>query len=1017
MMPGRERARLDALRAYAVLDSAPEDAFDDIARLAALICGTPMAAVSLVDADRQWFKARQGLALSETPRDVSFCDHALQEPDAVLEVFDATDDPRFATNPLVLDDPRIRFYAGAPLVTSDGHGLGALCVLDSSPRALSDAQRDALQALARQVVGLLEARRTAAALCNALAEAERAATAAHDAREQFRLAFDEVPVGMLVVGLDGLLRQCNTAFAQLVDRTPEELAGVPVAQVTADGERGADMAVVSRLLAGEARTVARQKQYRHRAGHPVDALTTTALLRAPDGSPRALLSWVEAAGDERTAERELLGARAALDAIISIDDAGIIVSWNAGAEAVFGWLRSEALGRTLEIIQPPSQQVALLAALRRLAEGSEPVLAGRTLRLRARRRDGRPLPVEVSLSRWSVGGRDYVTVVIRDVTASLVEERRVALAEAAAAAANTAATVEEAVGLLFDATRTAWGWSRASYAPVTEGEVAGTQVVRRDLAHEPARHHDAADADADADDADHDVELTVHVRVGARAVGTVTLIQQASTGADGLPTRVLLDDDGLLAVARVGDHLARVVEREQAARAALERARRDPLTGLGNHNHLAAVAAPLLVTAAGGGPGCALLLLDVDRFRGVNDALGHHAGDELIARIAAALMTGAPDGVIVTRRGGDEFTLLVTDTDALPGHGDRTERVLALGWRLLRRAAGPFRIDGLDVSVEASVGVALTPEHGTDLDGLLGQADTAMYVAKRSGSGVEPASPAARQVTAAQLSLLAQLPRAITKGQLRLHYQPQLDARGRLRGVEALLRWEHPEFGLLPPGAFLPLAEPTSLMVDLTRWVLDAAVHQAALWLGQGHRLVIGVNLSPRTLRHPGLEQLVVDVLDRHGLPPELLVLEVTETALMAQPEKAARALVALRELGPRLSLDDFGTGYTSLALLRDHSFDEIKLDQSFVARATTSPPDAAIAHSVVELAHRLGVVAVAEGIEDADTARLVRALGFDVLQGYHLGRPDTADALAGLLGLSARESPLATAGRGGGRG
>lgn len=883
-------------------------------------------------------------------------------------------------------------------MTSDGHGLGALCVLDSSPRVLSDAQREALQALARQVVGLLEARRTAAALSAALAEAERAATAAEDAREQFRLAFDEVPVGVLVVGLDGLLRQCNTAFAQLVGRTPEELAGVPVAQVTADGERGADMAVVSRLLAGEARTVARQKQYRHRAGHPVDALTTTALLRAPDGSPRALLSWVEAAGDERTAERELLGARAALDAIISIDDAGIIVSWNAGAEAVFGWLRSEALGRTLEIIQPPSQQAALLAALRRLAAGSEPVLAGRTLRLRARRRDGRPLPVELSLSRWSVGGRDYVTGVIRDVTASLIVERRVALAEAAAAAANTAATVEEAVGLLFDATRTAWGWSRASYAPVTEGEVTGAQVVRRDLAREPARHHDDADHDdADHDAADHDV--ADHDRCRRAADARPARPRRAARGRPrGRPPR---PGRGARAGRACG-------ARARAARPADRSRQPQPPRRRGR---------PAARHRGRGGPGCALLLLDVDRFRGVNDALGHHAGDELIARIAAALMTGAPEGVIVTRRGGDEFTLLVTDTDALPGHGDRTERVLALGWRLLRRAAGPFRIEGLDVSVEASVGVALTPEHGTDLDGLLGQADMAMYVAKRSGSGVEPASPAARQVTAAQLSLLAQLPRAITKGQLRLHYQPQLDARGRLRGVEALLRWEHPEFGLLPPGAFLPLAEPTSLMVDLTRWVLDAAVHQAALWLGQGHRLVIGVNLSPRTLRHPGLEQLVADVLDRHGLPPELLVLEVTETALMAQPEKAARALVALRELGPRLSLDDFGTGYTSLALLRDHSFDEIKLDQSFVARATTSPPDAAIAHSVVELAHRLGVVAVAEGIEDADTAPLVRALGFDVLQGYHLGRPDTADALTGLLGLSARESPLATAGHGGGRG
>ncbi len=426
------------------------------------------------------------------------------------------------------------------------------------------------------------------------------------------------------------------------------------------------------------------------------------------------------------------------------------------------------------------------------------------------------------------------------------------------------------------------------------------------------------------------------------------------------------------------------------------RERADPLTGLANRLALAEAAAAPLAAAAGGGGQVGLLLVDLDRFRDVNSALGHAQGDVLLQRVAAALYLASEGHGLVARLRGDEFGVLVPVLGEGPAPTGSVEGDLRrLAHELLDAVAGPFDLDGIGITVEGTVGVAVAPGHGATLDELVRRADTAVYRAKDHDTRVVVWEPSLERVTPDDLALLAELPAALREGQLRLHYQPSWDvARRGVTGVEALVRWAHPARGLLAPDAWLPLLEPTELVHRLTEWVLDEALAQAARWRREGVALQVSVNLSARSLVRPGLAATVAAALRRHHVEPAHVTLEVTETALMGQPERARRTLDELRALGTPLSLDDFGTGYTSLSMLTTMCFDEIKIDRSFVAELSTSASAAAVVASVIELGHRLGLDVVAEGVEDEAQRQVLEELGCDRLQGYLLGRPQPAHDL-----------------------
>ena len=410
----------------------------------------------------------------------------------------------------------------------------------------------------------------------------------------------------------------------------------------------------------------------------------------------------------------------------------------------------------------------------------------------------------------------------------------------------------------------------------------------------------------------------------------------------------------------------------------------DSLTGLPNRKLLLSQASRALAdrpTAP-----VALLLLDLDRFKEVNDTLGHGVGDSLLALVGQRLRAAAPTGATVARLGGDEFAVLLTD-DA-----ERAQEVAQAVRDGLRE---PFSVADLRLDIGASLGIAHYPEHAGDFATLMQRADVALYLAKDTRNGIETYSSERDCNSTARLNLLGDLRQALDDGSLTVHYQPKADLlTAQVVGVEALVRWEHPEQGFIPPDLFIPLAEHAGLIRPLTEHVLDTAIAEAAGWAAHGIPLQLAVNISVFDLYAQGFAPYVASRLAAHRLRPELLQLEVTESVLMADPDRAMPTLTALHDLGVTLSLDDFGTGYSSLARLRRLPVTELKIDRSLTARVAEDPDDMAIARSVVDLARALGLSVVAEGVETEDAWRCLRMMGCDLAQGWYLSRPMPADNL-----------------------
>ena len=437
--------------------------------------------------------------------------------------------------------------------------------------------------------------------------------------------------------------------------------------------------------------------------------------------------------------------------------------------------------------------------------------------------------------------------------------------------------------------------------------------------------------------------------------------------------------------------------RVDAARQAHE-ATHDPLTGLANRALLqdsirAAVDAPHNLTTA-------LLLLDIDHFKEINDTLGHAAGDFLLQRVADRLSFLGRPGDLVSRLGGDEFAVLLTGLESAAAAGPAAEDVL----RLLTE---PVSYDGMRLSVEASVGLACYPADAGDADELLRRAEVAMYQAKSDRGSWVRYVPQHDGSSVDRLALVAELRTALERDEIIVHFQPQADlATGQIVGVEALARWQHPVRGLLPPAAFIGVAEQSGLVRPFTLRVLDLAVAQCAWWGARGSNATVAVNLAARSLLDRQLPRDVAAVLARHSLPPDRLVLEITESTATSELEVVEEVLGRLRRLGVALSVDDFGTGYSSLAFLQRTKVNEIKVDRSFVSGMLDSESDVALVRATVHLAHSLGARAVAEGVEDPRLAEALRGIGCDLAQGYWLARPVPAADLHVLLGVD-QASPV----------
>ncbi|HEX4489912.1 MAG TPA: bifunctional diguanylate cyclase/phosphodiesterase, partial [Acidimicrobiia bacterium] len=418
----------------------------------------------------------------------------------------------------------------------------------------------------------------------------------------------------------------------------------------------------------------------------------------------------------------------------------------------------------------------------------------------------------------------------------------------------------------------------------------------------------------------------------------------------------------------------------------------DNLTGLPNRVLFLQRLADSLARQRPTDPQIAVMLIDLDRFKEINDTLGHATGDLLLQEVSARLQRAAADRVTVARLGGDEFALL----DPSPGSaGD----ALALTRSLREVLQRPFTYQDLELEVSATIGLALAPVHGRDASTLLRRADVAMYAAKNTAPGVACYGENLDEHSPRKLALVGELRSVIEHEGLEMHYQPKVDmASGRVIGVEALVRWPHPAEGLVPPDEFVPIAERTGLIGPMTDFVLRTALTECRQWRDRGNNLSVAVNLSARSLLDSDLVDDIARALTLSGVEPSRLVLEITETSVMSDAEYAMRVLNRLSSMGCTLAIDDFGTGYSSLSYLKRLPVDEVKIDKSFVLNMQDDENDAVIVRSIIDLARNLGLRVVAEGVETESAWDALVAMGCDIAQGYYISRPLPSAALSAWL-------------------
>jgi len=447
------------------------------------------------------------------------------------------------------------------------------------------------------------------------------------------------------------------------------------------------------------------------------------------------------------------------------------------------------------------------------------------------------------------------------------------------------------------------------------------------------------------------------------------------------------DEIGILAQGL--DHMrAGIAEREQRI---LKLAYEDTLTQLPNRSQFGERLQREILSAGEQQRMLAIFVMDLDRFKYVNDTLGHSVGDHVLREVAVRLRHLLRDDDCVARLGGDEFAVLVPTGDS--------ERIVDLAKSIIVALEQPIDFGGQPLDVGASIGIAMYPAHALDAQTLVRNADIAMYVAKRNRSGYTIYDPHYDTTQQEHLSLLGELRRAVEQGELRLYYQPKvtLSSAG-VHAAEALIRWIHPVRGMVPPALFIPFAEHTGYIKVLTRWVLSEAIRQCGVWLRQHLDIEISVNLSARDLMTRDLPELISALLSEHGVPPHMICLEITESGFMEDPAHAQRVLDRLSAIGLRLSIDDYGTGYSSLSYIMKLPVNELKIDRAFVSNMSQDADLMTIVRSTIELGHSLGLKVVAEGVEDSRGCAVLRGLGCDFAQGYYISPPMPAEALPGWL-------------------
>ncbi|SNS99865.1 PAS domain S-box-containing protein/diguanylate cyclase (GGDEF) domain-containing protein [Noviherbaspirillum humi] len=854
----QDRVRLAALGSYAILDTPPEQQFDRLVRLAAKACEMPMAALSFVDEHRQWFKATFGLAVRETDIAASFCKYAICDKSTFV-VEDASTHPLFIDNPLVTGDLHLRFYAGCPLVSPEGHALGALIVLDKESRTLSSEQRLDLEVLAEQTMMALELRRQRLNLDHLLAH-----------RKQAHLDLDNLTSASPAANWE--MSPDRAVFQWTSEATA--MLGMPAAALSNIDDIGKFIhpaqqeAWKSAFHASAAR------------GTPVDV---ECLLLCSDGGWRNI-RWV---------------------AVAEWSPPGVV-------SRVFGAIQEVPLPEDMESVSPGVSDSGIRRA-----------------------------PAAPAARRVVPPFKKLPTsVVVTDLDGRVVYWNE-------GAERLYGWSVEEAQG-------------RVAFADLVEPPDS-FEAIRRDLLNAGELNRRIHQKGKNGGDLTVDCHLTL-IRDHNRLPQLIFII-----GSDQIEPSIA--DDKIYALAFY-DQLTQLPNRASL----MDRLRHALLVAERKHAY------------------GALMLLDLDNFKSLNDTLGHAKGDLLLQQVAARLLKCVRQTDTVARLGGDEFVVLLEELGHETQEAVNQSETVAM--KILDALVGPFQLGGNQRNCTTSIGVTLFREKAADIEDLLKQADLAMYQAKQSGrSTLRFFDPDMQRLALERAVLEIDLRKARFDDEFELYYQPQRGRDGSLIGAEALLRWNHPTRGLLNPNEFIPLAEEIGVIVPLGAWVMERACAQAAAWQQAGNRPLqsMAVNVSARQFLQANFADMVQGVLQRTGLDPNLLKLELTETLLVKDIEGTAIKMAALKRLGVRFALDDFGTGYSSLSLLRKLPLDQLKIDQSFIQRIEHDDGDDKLVHSIIALGKTLKMNVLAEGVEKPAQERILSRHGCDEFQGFLYGRPEPA--------------------------
>ena len=789
--------------------------------------------------------------------------------------------------------------------------------------------------------------------------------------ETFRATFDQASVGIVVTGLDDRFLQVNDCYCRIVGYSPEELLQMNVVDVNLPENVPQALLTRRALIDGSAAPPVRERQLRRKNGTLVWVTVAASLVRGKRGEPIHFVSVIQDITQEKLSEARY---RATFDhAPVGIMHTAVaadrILSANATLAEMLGYTRDELMSMpAAELLDPGYVRADRHRYFERMLRGELQTYSSERL---YRRKDGTDLWVHrtVSLVRDSSGNPDYFIRIVEDINERKLAER--ALQASEEQFRQLANNIPQAFWITdVRHSRTLYLSPAAEQLlghPVTE-LIGRPRLLVKNVHKEDRRRVHAARRSASVDGYDETYRVV-------RPDGTIRWVHDRA-----FPVR-----DAAGNVYRIAGIAEDITDRRLAEERLMQLAHYDVLTSLPNRLLFYDRLRQALVQAKRNEWTVAVMLIDVDRFKNINDTLGHLVGDELLQQVSNRLMASVRAGDTVGRLGGDEFAIVLSNL-ATPQDGSLVAQ------KIMASFAAPFQLGGgAEIYVTASMGITLFPQDCTDQDSLIKNADTAMYRAKDGGRNTYRFYTPEMNARASELlGMESSLRRALDRDEFRIWYQPKVNlASGAVVGLEALLRWQHPDRGVVSPGDFMTVLEETGLIVAVGEWVIGTVCAQIDEWLRAGiDPGAVAINLSARQFADREIGPKIKRILEAHQVEPGRIEFEITESSLMVHTEESSRTLEFLAKLGVGLSIDDFGTGYSSLGYLKRFPLDALKIDRSFVRDITTSPDDATITMAVISMAHSLGLKVIAEGVETRDQIGFLAAHGCDECQGYLFSLP-----------------------------